>query len=428
MTTLVADPLPDAGELPPAEKIAPAEAPAAQAPQAEPAAVETAAVGPAVVDRSTKAEQAIASPAAIARDTRKQRMRGNRSLAVLATVSVILLLYFGGPFFIPLMVALIISFALSPVVDAFTKVLRFRVISAAIVVLSVLGSMGWAAYAWSDDAVAIWEKVPAAAKSISKSLQKIAQKPGSITEVKKAAAELETAAQGGKGAPAAVAPAPATASQISIWQLVWAGGKGVGIAAGQVIVVSFLVFFMLASGSLFKKKIVVMSGERLAQRKLTVEMLDEIDQQIRRYLMVMLISNALVGLGTWLVFHLAGVEYAGLWGLMAAVLHTVPYFGSALVAGGSLVVAFVQFEDWSKALTVAGSSVVVATLVGNIFSTWLASRQTRMNTTAAFVGLLFFGWIWGLWGLLIGIPTLAIAKTICDHNEDWKVVAELLGE
>jgi predicted PurR-regulated permease PerM len=298
-------------------------------------------------------------------------------------------------------------------------------------VLSILGSMGWAAYAWSDDALAIWMKVPDVAKSISKSLQTIARTPGPspITEVKKAAAELESAAQGGKlSSPAAPAPAPAAATQISMWQLIWTGGKGVAFAAGQVVVVSFLVFFMLASGSLFKKKIVILSGERLAQRKLTIEVLTEIDLQIRRYLLVMLVSNALVGLGTWFVFRMAGVEYAGLWGLIAAVLHTVPYFGSALVAVGSLVVAFVQFDDWSHAFIVAGSSVVVATLVGNIFSTWLASRQTRMNTTAAFVGLLFFGWIWGLWGLLLGIPILAIVKTVCDHNEDWKVVGELLGQ
>ena len=385
-------------------------------------------VSPTPETLSTQAEKAIATPKAIAADTRKQRMRGNRSLAVLATVAVIMLLYFGAPFFIPLMVALIISFALSPVVDALTKVFRFRVIAAAIVVLSILGSMGWAAYAWSDDALAIWEKVPAVAKNISKSLQTIARKPGPMTEVKKAAVELQNAAEGGKPA-AASAPvaAPVAPPLVSMWHLIWTGGMGVAIAAGQIVVVSFLVFFMLASGSLFKKKIVILSGERLAQRKVTVEMLDEIDLQIRRYLLVMLISNGLVGIGTWLVFKMAGVEYAGLWGLIAAVLHTVPYFGSALVAVGSLVVAFVQFDDWSHAFIVAGSSVVVATLVGNIFSTWLASRQTRMNTTAAFVGLLFFGWIWGLWGLLLGIPILAIVKTICDHNEDWKPVAELLG-
>ncbi len=421
MTTIDAAPLPDADETPASAPVASAVAPAG-------------AVESADVDRSTKAEQAIATPKAIAADTRKQRMRGNRSLAVLATIAAIMLLYFGAPFFIPLFMALLISFALSPLVDGLTRVFRFRVISAALVVLAALGSMGWAVYAWSDDALAIWERVPSAAKSISKSLQKLAQKPSPITEVKKAAADLETVAAGGKASTASTpAPAPVAApasatSQISMWQIIWAGGKGVGIAIGQIVVVSFLVFFMLASGSLFKRKIVVLSGERLSQRKLTVEMLDEIDLQIRRYLLVMLISNALVGLGTWFVFRLAGVEYAELLGFMAAVLHTVPYFGSALVAVGSLVVAFVQFDDWPKAFIVAGSSVVVATLVGNIFSTWLASRQTRMNTTAAFVGLLFFGWIWGLWGLLLGIPILAIVKTICDHNDDWKVMAELLGQ
>jgi predicted PurR-regulated permease PerM len=377
----------------------------------------------------TQAEKAVASPGAIAVDTRKQRMRGNRSLAVIASVAVVLLLYFGAPFFIPLMVALLISFALSPLVEGLTNLVRYRMLSAAIVVLAVLGSMGWGAYAWSDDALVIWNRVPDVAKSVSKSLQKIAQKPGAITEVKKAAAELESVAQGGKAAPAAAPPPPApSTSQISVWQLVWTGGKGVAIAAGQVVVVSFLVFFMLASGSLFKRKLVVLSGERLAQRKITVEVLGEIDMQIRRYLIVMLVSNALVGTGTWFVFRLFGLEYAGLWGLVAAVLHTVPYFGSALVAAGSLLVGFVQFDEWPKAFMVAGSSVVVATLVGNIFSTWLASRQTRMNTTAAFVGLLFFGWIWGLWGLLLGIPILAIVKTVCDHNEDWKPVAELLGQ
>ena len=394
-----------------------ATAPAEKAPKTPPEA-----------ELSAATQKAIATPTAMAVDARKQRLRGNRSLAVLATVAMIMLLYFGAPFFVPLMVALLISFALAPLVDGMTRIVRYRVIAAAIVVLAVLGSMGWAAYAWSDDAMAIWEKVPAATKTISRSLQKIAQKPSPITEVKKAAADIENAAQGSKPAPASAPPPVAAPTQVSVWQLIWTGGKGVAIAAGQVVVVSFLVFFMLASGNLFKKKIVVLSGERLARRKLTVEVLDEIDLQIRRYLLVMLVSNLLVGLGTWLVFRLAGVEYAGLWGLVAAILHTVPYFGSALVAVGSLIVAFVQFGDWKHAFLVAGSSVIVATLVGNIFSTWLASRQTRMNTTAAFVGLLFFGWIWGLWGLLLGIPILAIVKTICDHNEDWKPVAELLGQ
>jgi predicted PurR-regulated permease PerM len=308
-----------------------------------------------------------------------------------------------------------------------------RAAAAALVVITIVAALGTAAWAWSDDVMTIWEKVPVAAKGISRSLQKMmAQRPsGPVAEMKKAAAELETVAQGGQAAApraAAVAAPAAPASPLPVWQMLWTGGKGVAIALSQVLVVTFLVFFMLSSGNLFKRKLVVLSGERLTQRKMTVEMLDEIDAQIRRYLLVLVVSNILVGSGTWLVFHYAGLEYAGLWGFSAAVLHTIPYFGSALIAAGSLVVAFVQFEEWGKALLVAGSSVVVATLVGNIFSTWLASRQTNMNATATFIGLLFFGWIWGLWGLLLGIPILAIVKTICDHHDEWKPVSELLGQ
>ena len=127
MTVLVADALPEDRESRVEEALAP-ETPAAETPAAPEPVLPPA-------DRSTKAEMAIATPKAIAADTRKQRMRGNRSLAVLATVAVILLLYFGGPFFIPLMVALLISFALTPVVDALTKLLRFRVLSAGVVVV-----------------------------------------------------------------------------------------------------------------------------------------------------------------------------------------------------------------------------------------------------------------------------------------------------
>jgi predicted PurR-regulated permease PerM len=134
-----------------------------------------------------------------------------------------------------------------------------------------------------------------------------------------------------------------------------------------------------------------------------------------------------VGLGTWAVFAALGMEYAGLWGVAAGVLHTAPYFGPTIVAALSLIGAFLQFNEWPIAFLVAASSIGVATVVGLLFATWLASKTTRMNTTASFVGLLFFGWIWDLWGVLLAIPILAIVKTICDHNDDWKPVGELLG-
>jgi len=350
-------------------------------------------------------------------------MNGNRPLVVLATVAVVFLLYWGQPFFVPLLLSILISYALAPLVSALTKVLRFRVLSAAVVVLSLVALGGLAVWAWSDDVQAIWEEMPKAVKNISRSMQKIAQQTGGpVIEVKKAAAAMESATQG--AAPPAAAPAP---TPLPMWEVLYKGWQGISKVATQLMVVLFLVFFILASGDLFRRKLVSIAGDRLSQQKDALRVIDEIDTQIRRYLGVLLIANVLVGLGTWAAFHALGMKYAGLWGLVTGVVHTVPYFGPALLAAASFFAAFLQFGEWTKALVVAGSTVAIATLVGMVFATWLASRTTRMNATASFIGILFFGWLWNFWGVLLAIPLLAIVKTICDHNEDWKPVAELLG-
>ncbi len=352
---------------------------------------------------------------------------GGAALVVLAVIAVVFLLHWGAPFFIPLFIALLIAYALSPLSDFLTRFVRWRVISATIVVLGATSLVGTGLWAWSDDAVALWQQVPQAMRTIADSFKKLAQQPrGTMAEVKKAAAEIEAIAQTGK--PPARSPPPApTPSPMSFWQLVWEGGKGAAIVATQTMAVIFLVFFMLASGDLFKRKLVRLAGDTLTEKKITVQMIDEIDQQIRRYLVVLLVSNILVGFGTWLAFSMLGVDYPELWGLAAGILHTAPYFGPAIIAVASLVAAFLQFGEWPKAFLVAGATIAVATLVGSVFATWLSARQTRMNTTATFIGLLFFGWIWGLWGVLLGIPLLAIVKAICERYEAWQPVAELLS-
>lgn len=352
---------------------------------------------------------------------------GSKALVVLAVLACIFLLYWGAPFFIPLLVALLIAYALSPLTDALTRFVRWRVLSATLVVAGVLALMGSAAAAWSDDVAALWDRVPEASRAIAASFRNLAQKPASpVAEVKKAAAEIESIAQTGKSAPAQRV-ATAAPSGTSFWALVWEGGKTATTVAAQVLVVVFLVFFMLASGDTFKRKLVRIFGNTLTEKKITVQAIDEIDTQIRRYLVVMLVCNLLVGIGTYIAFRILGVNYPELWGLFAGVIHTAPYFGPAIVAGLSLVAAFLQFHEWPQAFLVAGVTIAVATLVGSVFATWLSARQTRMNTTATFVGLLFFGWIWGLWGILLAIPLLAIVKAVCERSEAWRPVAELLS-
>src|SRR5258708_16936131 len=126
-------------------------------------------------------------------------MRENPLLAVLVPIAVIFLLYWGEPFFVPLFISLFISYALSPVVNALSTVVRLRAIAAAIAVTAVAALIGLAAWSWSDDVVAAWQQAPAAVKAISKSLERGVRAPaGPITEMKEAAAGLQCVAETGK--------------------------------------------------------------------------------------------------------------------------------------------------------------------------------------------------------------------------------------
>ena len=260
---------------------------------------------------------------------------GERALAIIAVIATIFLLQWGAPFFIPLFVALMIAYALAPVVDALTKVVRWRWLSATLVVFAVLGLCIAAAWSLTDDFRRLWEQVPVAAKAIATSVKKAARTPSSpMAEVKKAAAEIEAVAQTGKSTPAPQSAPPPAPASTPFWTMVWRGGQGVATAATQLMVVIFLVFFMLLSGNLFKRKIVKIAGNTLSEKKITVEMIDEIDLQVRRYLLVVLVSNVLVGIGTWGALKVMGLNYPELWGMAAAVVHTAPYFGPALIAVG----------------------------------------------------------------------------------------------
>jgi len=144
-------------------------------------------------------------------------------------------------------------------------------------------------------------------------------------------------------------------------------------------------------------------------------------------LLVTLVSNTLIGVCTWLAFQALGMEQAGVWGFAAGVLHFMPYLGPALIALASGVAAFMQFGSPLNALAVAGASLLVAGLIGMVFMTWLQSHFAHMNAAVLFIALLFFGWLWGVWGLLLSAPLVTIAKVVCDRVESLKPVGELLG-
>jgi predicted PurR-regulated permease PerM len=165
-----------------------------------------------------------------------------------------------------------------------------------------------------------------------------------------------------------------------------------------------------------------------ARKKLTVQVLDRIADQIERFLLVQLFTSLVVGLATWAALWAVGLRQPAVWGLAAGVFNSIPYFGPIIVTGALTVVAFLQFGTFTMALSVAAIALAITTLEGWLLTPTLLSRTANMNQVAVFIGLIFWSWIWGVWGMLLAVPMLMVVKAVCDHIEDLQPVGQFLGE
>lgn len=354
----------------------------------------------------------------------------NVPMVLVAAFVVIYFLQWAKPFLVPLFLGILISYALSPVVGWVERARIPRSIAGLIVLVAFIAPTVMVAYFMADDAVKLLEGLPVSIQKVATAVR--GDGSGTMTKMQQVAKDLEQVA---KGVPAEPSATPARVTTVQIEQpglklqdYLWSGSKSALIGIGEALMVLFLVIFLLTSGNLFKRKLVKIIGDTLSEKKVTVQILDEIDSQIQRYMLVLLVSNVLLGMLVWLTFMALGVEQAGAWGIAAGLLHVIPYFGPLLIAVATGLAGFLQFGTLSMTLAVAGSTLVISTLIGIGLTTWLTGRASHMNSVSVFIGLLFWSWIWGLWGLLLGIPILVIIKVISDHIDGLAPIAELLGE
>ncbi|QJC55475.1 Putative transport protein YhhT [Polaromonas vacuolata] len=352
------------------------------------------------------------------------------SLLVMALFASLWVLQWARAVFIPLMLGLILSYALSPVINWLEQRRMPRWLSAALLLLTIFCSIGSSAYVLSDEAGSLINAIPAATQKFTHALKDRPNKSeGTLATMQKAATQLEQATQDAspittsKGAMRVVVESP----RFKITDYLWTSTLGFAQFAGQFTVVVFLTYFLMVSGDTFRRKLIKLTGTSRARKKITLQVLDEITGQIQRYLQVQLFTSALVGLLTGLALALIGLENAVVWGVVAAVLNLVPYIGSLAMAAASSLIGFLQFGSINMALLVGGASLFIHAIIGNLITPWLTSRASRMNPVAVFVGLLSWGWLWGVWGLLLGIPILMIVKAICDRVDELKPVGEFLG-
>ena len=353
------------------------------------------------------------------------------SLAILAVLASVFTLRWASAVFIPLMIGLLFSYALSPLVNWLAARRIPRAASAAVLILGLLGGIGGSAFSLSDEASNLVQSLPVAAQKLRESVR--AQRGSStdtLATMQKAAAQLEQAAHDASpGTPVAkgVQRVVVEKPKFDITEHLWTGTLGLMGMLGQVGMVAMITFFLLVSGDTFRRKLVKLAGPTLARRRITLQAINEIHDQIQRYMLLNLFTSLLVGLATWLCFMAIGLQNAAVWGLAAGILNLVPYVGAILITGGSALVGFMQFGTLESALLVAGISFIINAVEGMLLTPLLTSRANQMNPVAIFVGVLAWGWLWGAWGLLLGVPVLVIIKAICDRIDDLKPVGEILS-
>lgn len=358
--------------------------------------------------------------------------RQQLSLAIIAAVAVLGVLEWAQSFLISMLLGILFAYTLNPVVRWLEFLRAPRLLGTTIVMLAVVGALVLGGYALRGQTQIILDQLPEAVTRLSYAFTRDSGgEPSTMEKVQTAASTIQEATDAAAGTPPKTG-VPATrvvidAPDFDVRRVLLAGSSGVAGVVGQTTMVVFLTFFLLLSGDTYRRKLVRLTGPRLSNKKVTVHILDGINQSIQRYMFMLLVTNVLIGLLTWGALRLVGMETAGAWAVAAGLLHVIPYLGPALTAAGIAMTAFVQFDVLSAALVAGGASLLIATLIGTFVTTWMTGRIASMNIAAVFVLLLFWTWLWGVWGMLLSIPITVILKVVSQHVKPMHALGELLA-
>jgi predicted PurR-regulated permease PerM len=353
------------------------------------------------------------------------------SLTLLAVVAGIAVLRVAQAVFVPIVLAVLASYALDPLVALLIRIRIHRAVAAAMVLLTLLAALGLGGYKLRDEAVAVLDSLPDATRRIRETIAARRDGQDPLKKVQQVASEIEKTATEATVNP----PAPRGVMRVQVEEppfkassYLWWGSMSVVAFIAQATVIVFLAYFLLASGDLYKRKLVRIAGPTFAEKRLTVEILRDIDAQIEKFLVVQVLTSALVAAATTIALWMFGVQYASVWGIASGVLNSIPYLGPVVVSAGLAIVAFLQFGTWSMVFYVAGVALLITTLEGFLLTPALVGKAASMNQVAVFVGLLFWSWLWGFWGAILAVPMLMVVKTMCDRIEGLQPLGELLGE
>lgn len=344
---------------------------------------------------------------------------GIRSLALtgLFVLAAFYTLYFARAFFLPIILALMLSFLLSPVVRALKKLHIPHGLGAALVVFGLLGSLGLGVYELAGPAYEWAEQAPRQLRRLERKLAEF-KKP--VQTMSKATQQMEKITQVGAGQE----PRRVEVQTETLGERIFSQTTEL-VAGGSIMFI--LLFFLLASGDLFLRKLIRVLPS-LSDKKRAVEIARQIEQDVSTYLVTITVINIALGLAVWGLMAWIGVPNPLLWGALALVTNYIPYVGALLMIAVLAMVGFLTFNDTAHALMAPGAFVGLNLLESYLVTPMVLGHRLTLNPVVVFLGLTFWGWLWGITGALLAVPIMVVLKIICDHSEPLRSIGEFLGD
>lgn len=336
----------------------------------------------------------------------------------LFVLAIFFVIYVARPILMPLALAGLLSLLLYPIVEGLHRHVRLpRALSAAALIGGLLVVVAFGLMRLSAPAGEWMERLPEASREVERKVRRIKEP---IERVREATEQIQsmTASEEDVDTPPTVRVQTVSYVGVLLNQT-WA------IVAGGALTVALL-YFLLASGDLFFRKLVRVLPT-FDHRREAGETVLQIRHDVSVYILSITAINAGLGVATGLAMYFMGLPNAVLWGVMAMLFNYIPYAGAVI---GTLVVGLVALlthDEAYWAFGVMGVYYGLTVIEGTFITPLILGRRLMLNAVVVFVSLLLWGWMWGIPGALLAVPLVAAFKIVCDHVPKLEPIGELLG-
>ena len=345
-----------------------------------------------------------------------QRPFGIRSIALtgLFTLAVFYTIYFMRSVLLPIVLGLLVSFLLRSIVRALARIKIPLSVGAAFILVALFAVVGYGISALATPAAGWLQKAP---EGLTQLQHKLLPVKKSVAQVTQATGEIEKLAS---------TNAEAKTVEVKRHFITEMFFVRTPEFIANAVLLAIMLYFLLVYDQVFIAKLVKLLPT-LSDKKTAVAIAHDIESQISRYLFTITAINSCLGVAVGTAVGLLGLHNPVMWGVMVGVLEFVPYLGALTGIICMTIAAVLSFDSLGYALIFPAVYLAFGTLMGSFIAPWIMGRSLTLNPLIILLSLTFWGWMWGIVGVILAVPILAAFKIFCAHIKPMEPLAEFLS-